>query len=166
MAAIVDKKTFRAAPYPPSKLISRVQWAPKESIVRKAKGGDNWPITWADDDRLYSAYGDANGFEPFLKEKLSMGLVAVEGPASDFRGINIRSSSFETKGDGARGRKASGMLMVDGTLYVLVRNVSNSRAWLVERSWPNVDLERVEVRQKLRLSDVLELWAELRRGAR
>jgi CubicO group peptidase (beta-lactamase class C family) len=127
LAAIVDQKATRAAPYPQSKLISRVEWAPKETIVRKAKGGDNWPITWADDDNLYTAYGDANGFEPFLKEKLSMGLVRVEGSASDFRGANIRSASFETKGEGARGRKASGMLMIDGVLYVLVRNADNSR---------------------------------------
>jgi CubicO group peptidase (beta-lactamase class C family) len=127
MAAVLDSKSTRVAPYPQSKLITRVQWAPKESIVRKAKGGDNWPITWADDDRLYTAYGDANGFEPFLKEKLSMGLVAVEGTAGDFRGVNIRSSIFETKGEGAKGRKASGMLMVDGTLYVLVRNVGNAQ---------------------------------------
>jgi CubicO group peptidase (beta-lactamase class C family) len=127
MAAIVDASATRAAPYPPSRLITGVEWAPSDTIVRKAKGGDNWPMTWADDDRLYSAYGDANGFEPFLKEKLSMGLVAVEGPANDFRGVNIRSPGFEVKGDGAKGRKASGMLMVDGTLYVLVRNVSNAQ---------------------------------------
>jgi CubicO group peptidase (beta-lactamase class C family) len=127
MAAVINSKSSRAAPYPQSKLIRSVEWAPKETIVRKAKGGDNWPITWADDDRLYSAYGDANGFEPFLKEKLSMGLVAVEGTSGDFCGTNIRSSSFETKGEGAKGRKASGMLMVDGTLYVLVRNVGNAQ---------------------------------------
>jgi CubicO group peptidase (beta-lactamase class C family) len=127
IAAIVDKKALRSAPYPQSTLISRVEWSPKDTIVRKAKGGDNWPITWADDDWLYTAYGDANGFEPFLKEKLSMGLVAVEGGPGDFRGFNLRSASFETKGEGARGRKASGMLMVDGVLYVLVRNVGNSQ---------------------------------------
>lgn len=36
------------APYPPSQVISGVKWAPKESIIRKAKGSDNWPLTWAD----------------------------------------------------------------------------------------------------------------------
>jgi CubicO group peptidase (beta-lactamase class C family) len=127
IGAITDKKTSRAAPYPQSKLISRVEWAPKDTIVRKAKGGDNWPLTWADDGNLYTAYGDANGFEPFLKEKLSMGLVRVEGTPIDFRGFNIRSAAFETKGEGPRGRKASGMLMVDGVLYVLVRNANNSQ---------------------------------------
>src|SRR5437773_12329551 len=78
-------------PYPPSPVIARLEWAPKETILRKAKGGDNWPTTWADDDFLYTAYGDANGFEPFLKEKLSMGLARVDGGPAGFRGISLRS---------------------------------------------------------------------------
>jgi len=115
------------APYPPSKLISQAEWAPKESIVRKARGGDNWPLTWADDGHIYTAYGDANGFEPKLPVKLSMGLVRVEGGPDDFRGYNLRSETFEQTGEGPRGKKASGMLMVDGVLYVLVRNAGNSQ---------------------------------------
>ena len=39
-----------APPYPAhASLIKSVKWAPESSIVRKAHGGDNWPITWADD---------------------------------------------------------------------------------------------------------------------
>ncbi len=116
-----------AAPYPPSKLITGIEWAPKESIVRKAPGGDNWPLTWADDDHQYTAYGDGWGFEPLIKEKLSMGLCRVEGGPANFTGINIRSPAFETKGQGMAGKKASGILMVDGVLYVLVRNAGNSQ---------------------------------------
>ena len=37
-------------PYPPSRVITGIQWARKESIVRRAPGGDNWPLTWADGD--------------------------------------------------------------------------------------------------------------------
>jgi uncharacterized protein DUF4185 len=121
-------------PYKPSKLIARIDWAPKESIVRKARGGDNWPITWADDGHLYTAYGDANGFEPKLPEKLSMGLARVEGDAENFHGYNLRSPTFEQKGEGPRGKKASGMLMVEGVLYALIRNAGNSQlAWSRDR---------------------------------
>ena len=57
--AITDRpKQSGAAPYPPSKAITGIAWAPKETIVRKAKGSDNWPLTWADDDHQYTAYGD------------------------------------------------------------------------------------------------------------
>jgi CubicO group peptidase (beta-lactamase class C family) len=117
----------RRAPYPPSPLIKGVKWAPAESIIRKAKGGDNWPITWADDGYLYTAYGDGNGFEPAIPEKLSLGFARVEGGPAGFAGVNIRSASGEQTGDGKAGKKASGMLMVDGVLYLWARNAGNAR---------------------------------------
>ena len=123
-----------AAPYPPSKHITAIEWAPPASIIRRARGGDNWPITWADDDHLYTAYGDGNGFEPRLPQKLSMGLALVEGGPDKILGVNLRSPTLERKGDGAKGEKASGILMVDGVLYLLVRNAGNSQlAWSTDR---------------------------------
>ena len=106
------------------------------------QGGDNWPITWADDGNLYTAYGDAQGFAPKVEKKLSLGLAQVVGGPADFRGINIRSRTGETVGEGARGAKASGMLCVDGILYMLVRNVGNSQVtWLDDHgvTWHRCD---------------------------
>jgi hypothetical protein len=101
-----------------------------ESILRRAKGSDNWPMTWADDDALYTAYGDGQGFEPFVGRKLSLGLAKVTGTLPELRGENLRSSTGEALGDGRQGRKASGLLCVDGVLYLLARNVTNSQlAW-------------------------------------
>lgn len=57
-------------PYPRSPVIENIEWAPASSIIRLATGGskrdgsDNWPLTWADDDHIYAAYGDGYGFEP------------------------------------------------------------------------------------------------------
>jgi len=116
-----------APPYPPSPVISRLEWAPPASIVRRARGSDNWPLTWADDDALYTAYGDGNGFEPFTPEKLSLGLARVTGGPGDLHGTNLRAPSAEARGDGAKGRKASGILCVDGALYLLVRNAGNAQ---------------------------------------
>ena len=119
-------------------MIKGVKWAPAESIVRKAKGGDNWPMTWADDGHLYTAYGDGNGFEPGIAEKLSLGFARVEGGPADFAGVNIRSASGEQTGNGKAGKKASGMLMVDGVLYMWARNAGNARlAWSSDhgRTW-------------------------------
>jgi hypothetical protein len=117
MATLTD-----LGPCLPSPVLASLVWAPASEIVRKAEGGDNWPITWGDDGELYTAYGDGNGFEPFVPEKLSLGFSRVSGAPPDFRGINIRSPSGETTGGGARAKKASGMLMVDGTLYLWTRN--------------------------------------------
>jgi CubicO group peptidase (beta-lactamase class C family) len=126
------------APYPPSPVIKSMTWAPADSVIRKAKGGDNWPLTWADDGHLYTAYGDGNGFEPGIAEKLSLGFARVEGSPGDFSGVNIRSASGERRGNGKTGEKASGLIMVDGVLYLWARNAGNSRlGWSADhaRTW-------------------------------
>jgi hypothetical protein len=107
---------------------SRAAWGDKRAPI--TEGSDNWPLTWADDDALYAAYGDGWGFEPRTERKLSLGLAKITGGPSDFEGVNIRSDSAEQVGDGAEGRKASGLLMVDGVLHMWARNAANARlAW-------------------------------------
>jgi CubicO group peptidase (beta-lactamase class C family) len=135
--AIADAPRLRppgAPPYPPSPVIGSVLWAPNEAMRRDAAGSDNWPMTWGDDDALYAAYGDGNGFAPRTPEKLSMGFARIVGTPENFTGANIRSATGETRGDGKAGRKASGLLMVDGILYLWARNAGNSQlAWSADR---------------------------------
>jgi len=116
-----------SSPYPQSPLIRSIEWAPLEDIVRHAHDSDNWPLTWGDDDALYTAYGDGEGFEPFVPHKLSMGLAKVTGSPPDFHGVNLNAPTAEAAGDGKKGRKACGIVMVDSVLYLLVRNVGNSQ---------------------------------------
>lgn len=123
-----------AAPFPPSPVIRRIDWAPASTIVRRARGSDNWPLAWGDDDAIYTAYGDGRGFEPFVEAKLSLGLAKIDGGPGDFTAVNLRSSTAEQRGDDAAGKKASGLLMVDGALYLLARNAGNSQlAWSSDR---------------------------------
>lgn len=137
-----DSTRATSAPYPMSPVIRSLSWAPASQVLRLAEGSDNWPITWADDGHQYTAYGDGWGFEPKVDKKLSMGFARIEGdPWDAVRGINIRSSG-ETLGQGPQGKKASGMLMVDGVLYMWVRNSGNSQlAWSSDRgkSWTGSD---------------------------
>ncbi|MGQ9563270.1 MAG: serine hydrolase [Thermogutta sp.] len=125
-------------PYPYSPIIVELRWDPPEKIIRLAQGSDNWPVTWADDGQLYTAYGDGWGFDPRVPQKLSLGLAVVEGTPPALRGVNIRSETAEQFGEGARGKKASGILMVDGVLYMLVRNAQNAqlaRSYDHGRTW-------------------------------
>jgi len=117
----------RTAPYPRSPVIAGIEWAPADTIVRRAKGSDNWPMTWADDDALYTAYGDGWGFEPLVKQKLSLGLVRITGAPRDFTAQNLVTPTADALGAGRAGRKASGLLSIGGTLYLLVRNVGNAQ---------------------------------------
>jgi CubicO group peptidase (beta-lactamase class C family) len=149
MAAIEGpsaKSPDAAPPYPPSPVIREVIWDSADTIRRDAAGSDNWPLTWGDDDALYGAYGDGNGFEPHTPEKLSMGFARIIGSPSGFHGVNIRSKG-ETRGDGQKGIKASGLLMVDGVLYLWARNAGNSRlAWSRDRgaTWTWADWKFTE----------------------
>lgn len=128
------KRQIPSAPYPASPKITGIEWAPVESIIRQARGSDNWPLTWGDDDAMYGAYGDGNGFVPFTEKKLSLGMVRITGEPAGFQGVNLRSPTAEQRGDGAHGRKASGLLMVDGVLYMLIRNAENAQlGWSKDR---------------------------------
>lgn len=115
------------APYPKSDLITSVKFAPANEVIRMADGGDCWPSTWGDDGLMYTAYGDGNGFKPQTGIKLSMGLAVVSGVPPNLTGTNIRTPSADRVGQGPAGAKASGMIMIDGKLYMWVRNVNNAR---------------------------------------
>ena len=115
-----------SAPYPYSTTIIGITWAPASSIIRQATGSDNWPLTWADDGSLYTAYGDGWGFDPKVPNKLSLGFARVDGSATNFSGVNIYPSDGQQTGGGSSGKKASGMLMVDGVLYMWVRNANGA----------------------------------------
>ena len=119
------------APYPPSKAIRGATLGAE--IKRAAIDSDNWPLTWGDDDAQYTSYGDGFGFEPHVEKKLGMGFARITGGPIDFLGANLRSDAERT-GDGPKSPKASGILMVDGVLYLWVRNVGNAQLlWSADR---------------------------------
>lgn len=121
LLALLGSSVARGAepipPYPPSPVIRAVEWAPPETIVRQAQDGDNWPVTWADDDALYTTWGDGTGFPPKVERKLSCGFARITGSPTDFTGTNIRSSA-EQRGDGRQGKKGWGILSLGGVLYL------------------------------------------------
>ncbi len=132
--SVLARKAGCEPPYPPSSIVQSATFDSTPTIIRRAVGSDNWPITWCDDDSLFTSYGDGSGFEPRLKEKLSQGFARITGMPPAFEAVNIRSPSGETQGDGPKGAKASGMLMVDGRLYMWVRNTGNSQlVWSKDR---------------------------------
>ena len=120
-----------SAPYPPSPVIRGAAF--DREIRRSAVDSDNWPLTWGDDDAQYTSYGDGYGFEPHVEKKLGMGFARITGTPGDSRGVNVRSDGERT-GGGAGSPKASGILMVDGVLYLWVRNVGNAQLlWSLDR---------------------------------
>ena len=130
-----------AAPYPPSTVIKAMEWAPKETIRRLAKGSDRFPMTWGNDDLQYTAWGDGKGFSN-IEKKLSLGYARITGGPEGFQAEDVRSATGEDIGDGRRGFKACGLLSIGGTLYMWIgnadRNGRESRlAWSSDhaRTW-------------------------------
>jgi hypothetical protein len=107
-------------PYPASSVISSIT-IQEHMKMTPDRAGDNWPITWADDGHQYSAWGDGRGPNHPDDERISLGFVRVEGDPPDVEVYKIDSDG-ERSGDGRSGQKASGMLMVEGVLYMWVRN--------------------------------------------
>lgn len=119
----------------PSKAIAGLTIHPERISIGH---GDNWPITWADDGNQYTVYCDGDGFGGG-SGKGSMSLARIVGDPPKFEGENLTSPTGHKTGGGAKGRKASGLLMVDGVLYMWVRNLTeagtgSSLAWSVDRA--------------------------------
>jgi hypothetical protein len=115
-------------PYPPSAVITNLIW--DADIVRLGgeRAGDNWPLTWGDDDLLYTSLGDGNGFSAApINYTLAFATVAGEPPTH--RAQDFLSNIDTPVGWGHDGIKASGMLMVAGTLYLFVRNYKVGDDW-------------------------------------
>jgi hypothetical protein len=119
-------------PYAPSSVVAGITWH-WETHRTAALGSDLWPVTWAADDHLYTAWGDGGGFGGSDREgRVALGFARLEGPPEHFVGSNINGgkdpkhpASFPTRG------KTGGILAVGNRLY----------AWLNTQNgtWPDVD---------------------------
>ncbi|GAA4308752.1 hypothetical protein [Compostibacter hankyongensis] len=125
-----------ASPYPRSSLITDVIFHFNE-VRTSARGSDIWPATWAADDRLYTAWGDGNGFSG--PKKVSWGLACLDDSAGQWAGRDIFYGP-----PGVRQGKVSGLLALGDTLYAwkneqngkyplcdirLIRSTDRGRSW-------------------------------------
>jgi len=108
------------APYPRSAVIQRLNWDPTVFKL-KTRAGDNWPITCVQNDLQITAWGDGPGFDE-RPPRLSLGFARVWGDPPNVRAEDFVTDADTLEGGGSKGIKASGLLMVDGTLYLWVRN--------------------------------------------
>ena len=88
--------------------------------------GDTFPITWADDNNCYTSSGDPwwgsnpNRF-PTWQERTGLDVEVFRGGADDFIIYKVNDmTSYE--GWGGKGAKPSGMICVDGALYLAIQN--------------------------------------------
>jgi len=104
-------------PYPPSPVISdmTLNWSTHN---REAPGSDNWPITWADNDHQYTAWGDGGGFGGTNSEgRVSLGVARVEGSGTSYNGTNVWGG-ISPENPAQFNGKSYGILSVGGILYM------------------------------------------------
>jgi hypothetical protein len=121
-----------APPYPPSPVIARIVWDWK-TLTTSAPGSDLWPVTWANDDNIFTAWGDGGGFGGTDQDgRVALGFARIEGSPEHFTGINVNGgmkplnpASYPKKG------KVGSLLAVGDRIY----------AWLntEDGTWPDVD---------------------------
>ncbi|MHB1034544.1 MAG: hypothetical protein ACYC35_14830 [Pirellulales bacterium] len=120
--------------YAPSPIVKNLTIEPDRQSLGN---GDNWPITWADDEAQYTVYCDGKGFGG--SGESSMSLARITGSPPKLQAENVATGSGQKTGGGKGGRKASGLLMVDSVLFMWVRNLTSdgtgaSLAWSKDRA--------------------------------
>lgn len=125
-------------PYPQSPVISSVSfdWSTHE---RWAPGSDNWPITWADDNHQYTAWGDGGGFRGTNRDgRVSLGVARIEGGRDSYTGYNVWGGK-NPENRARFGGKSYGIISVAGVLYMWVSPGSNATSYSEARLYSSVD---------------------------
>ncbi len=106
--------------YPPSPVIAGIRFD-TDHLRRAAPGSDLWPITWSDDDQLYSSWGDGGGFGGTDSDgRVAIGIAEITGQGDHWNGINILGGRKPVYGPTPFPGKSNGILSIDGILYLHV----------------------------------------------
>lgn len=105
------------APYPPSTHVESIEWN-YESHLQYGQGSDQWPLTWAEDDHLYSAWGDGWGW---LREeddaKRSIGVTRITGRPPQLSGTDTWGA-----GPGSSFGKPDALIAFDRKIFMFWTN--------------------------------------------
>lgn len=89
--------------------------------------GDLWASCWADDDALYVAAGDGRSFGLLIQQDIFVARIDGWPGELDYRGTHLTSEaqiSSIWNGSANFTRKPTGMLCIDGDLYVAVQDLA------------------------------------------
>ena len=109
----------------PQTVIQGLTWISERSPYPEASvTGDTYPMTWADDDNIYTSCGDPmwGGCD----QDTGMDVEKLIGDPETYR-ITRPNSLPDFLGFGGLGPKPSGMICVDGVLYLAAQNLLGKR---------------------------------------
>ena len=108
---------------PRSKVIQGLEWVGERiPYPEKDIKGDTFPMTWADDGEIYTSAGD-----PLWGESTSgLDIEKFSGGPTDYKITKVHPMN-DYLGWGGDGPKPSGMICVDGVLYLAFQNMLRTR---------------------------------------
>jgi hypothetical protein len=108
---------------PHSTFFAGLEWLGERIPYPEAeKKGDTFPMTWADDDEIYTSAGD-----PLWGETTSgLDVEKFSGGPTDYKISKVHPMN-DYLGWGGDGPKPSGMICVDGILYLAFQNMLRAR---------------------------------------
>jgi hypothetical protein len=116
---VCPPRSISGAPYLSSRSICGVSFN-RSSHRRLAPGSDNWPITWADDNNQYTAWGDGGGFGGTNSDgRVSLGVARVTGDFNSYSGKNVWGGK-NPENPAQFGGKSYAIISIDGVMYMLV----------------------------------------------
>lgn len=99
----------------------------EQSTYNPFSDGDLWPAAWSDDDYLYTTNGDGKGFDPYAPmSDIVVNQVTGHPDTRNVTGIRLTSGDQvgQVWSDPAKyNRKPTGMVSVDGVLYLAVQDL-------------------------------------------
>tara|TARA_R110002050_G_scaffold267768_1_gene409502 strand:+ start:349 stop:1410 length:1062 start_codon:yes stop_codon:yes gene_type:complete len=110
--AAIGELVAQTPPYPPSQVIKSVSW----DIAVKTQNGlgsDQWPMTWAQDNSLYAAWGDGWGWDKGEEPKRSIGITRIEGTPPNLSGEDLWGA-----GPGQNFGKPDALIAIDEKLFM------------------------------------------------
>jgi len=108
---------------PKSTFIKSFQWrGDRISYPEPDVKGDSFPMTWADDGEIYTSAGD-----PLWGETQSgLDVEKISGGPADYKITKVNPMN-DFVGWGGDGPKPTGMICVDGVLYLAVQNIRRTQ---------------------------------------
>ncbi len=108
---------------PRSTFIKSLEWTGERLPYPEPKiMGDTYPITWADDGEMYASSGD-----PLWGETIDgLDVEKFTGGPTDYQITKVHHMN-DYRGWGGDGPKPTGMICVDGILYLAVQNMRRVR---------------------------------------
>lgn len=134
-ASCVKKPTLQKEPGSKPKLIIPEESTFFSSAFVEQRGfdtpsdGDLWPSAWSDDGNLYAANGDGKGFDLNSSlEDIVVNRIYGHPAQNNITGERLAQQTGTIWGDTANyNRKPTGMVSVNGTLYLAVQDLNKTR---------------------------------------